>query len=176
MLISLRKRICSEPAPFVKPINLAEMLPLIEEVLANGGTFSLTVTGGSMYPFLTGGRDRVTLSPVPQRLRRNDLPLYRRSDGALVLHRIVKIGRDGTYAACGDHQWVPERGLRHEQMLALATQYVRKGRHLTDRNILYRLYRTLWTWLLPLRPCIFFLRGLAGRLHRKFFWKQRPPY
>lgn len=143
----------------VKKINLADMYPLMQEVLGNGGSFSLTITGTSMYPFILGGRDQVTLSPIPGKLKKKDLPLYRRQDGSFVLHRIVKVEKDGSYTCCGDHHWDLEKGLQHEQMIALATAYVRKGRKLTNRNMWYRMYRTLWIWMLPLRPYFFAILG-----------------
>lgn len=157
-------------------ISLADYYPLIKDTLDQGGTFSLTITGTSMYPFIVGGRDKVTLSPLPEKLKKNDLPLYRRANGAFVLHRIVKVCKDGTYTCCGDHQWWPEKGLRQEQMIGLATQYVRKGRTLTNKNLMYRIYRTVWTWVLPLRPKLFRLNGKWNGLKRKLkklFSKQR---
>lgn len=148
-------------------ISLADYYPLIQETLDQGGTFSLTITGTSMFPFIVGGRDKVTLSPLPEKLKKNDLPLYRRANGAFVLHRIVKVCKDGTYTCCGDHQWWLEKGLRREQMIGLATEYVRKGRTLTNRNVLYRIYRTVWTWVLPLRPKFFRLNGMWHGLKRR---------
>lgn len=157
----------------VKKINMAEIYPLIREVLDAGGSFKLTITGSSMFPFILGGRDQVTLSPLPDKLKKNDLPLYRRRDGAFVLHRIVRCEKDGTYTCCGDHQWTLERGLQRDQMIAIATAYVRKGKELTNRNILYRIYRTIWTWIIPLRP--YFFRLLNAWRTRKIliFRKKR---
>lgn len=151
----------------VKKVNMAELYPVMKEVLDSGGSFKLTVTGSSMFPFILGGRDQVTLSPLPQKLRKNDLPLYRRRDGAFVLHRIIRCEKDGTYTCCGDHQWVTEPGLEYDQMIALATAFVRKGREVTNRNLLYRMYRTLWTWIIPLRPYLFGLHNMWRR--RKIF-------
>lgn len=140
-------------------IHLADYYPLIRETLDNGGTFTLTITGQSMYPFILGGRDQVTLSPIKGELKKNDLPLYRRKNGQFVLHRIVKVEKDGTYTCCGDHQWWLEKGLRKDQMIGLATQYVRKGKTLTNKNVLYRIYRTVWTWLLRYRWIFFKIRN-----------------
>lgn len=148
-----------------KTVDLATMYPLIREKLDMGGSFTLTITGTSMYPFILGGRDRVTLTKVPQKLRKNDLPLYIRTNGQFVLHRIVKVHKDGTYTCCGDHQWQKEPGLRHDQMVAVATAYVRKGKNLTNRNVFYRIYRTVWTWVIPLRRYYF---GLERRWKRCF--------
>jgi len=150
-----------------KTVDLATLYPLLQEKLSAGGSFVLTVTGSSMYPFILGGRDRVTLSPLPEKLKKNDLPLYIRSNGQFVLHRIVKVHKDGTYTCCGDHQWQREKGLRQEQMVALATAYVRKGKTLTNKNVLYRVYRTVWTWVLPLRRYFFGLQRRWQRLFKK---------
>ena len=148
-------------------ISLADYYPLIQETLDRGGTFSMTITGTSMFPFIVGERDKVTLSPLPVKLKKNDLPLYRRANGAFVLHRVVKVCKDGTYTCCGDHQWWLEKGLRHEQMIGLATEYVRKGKKLTNKNLNYRIYRTVWTWMLPLRPYLFRLNGRWNGLKRR---------
>ena len=145
-------------------VSLADCTPVLEELLRAGGTVTLTVTGASMCPFLAGGRDRVTLSAAMGRLKKNDLPLYRRPDGSFVLHRVVRVERDGSYRMCGDRQWQPELGIRQEQVIALASAYVRKGRALTNRNLFYRLYRTVWTWLLPWRPQLF---RWSARLRRR---------
>lgn len=149
-------------------IRLADYDPLIREIIGNGGSFTLTVTGSSMYPFILGNRDQVTLSPISGELKKYDLPLYRRDDGSFVLHRIVRVEEDGTYTCCGDHQWVLERGLRRDQMVAVATEFVRKGKRLTSQNFLYRLYCVVWMKMLPLRRLIFSLRPWLKNKYRKF--------
>ena len=152
-------------------IHLADYYPLIKETLDQGGTFTMTITGSSMFPFILGGRDQVTLSPITGELKKNDLPFYRRSNGQFVLHRIVKVEKDGTYTCCGDHQWVLEKGLRREQMIGIATQYVRKGKTITNRNILYRMYRTFWTWILKYRWLCFKLWNKIAAFRGKFMKK-----
>lgn len=91
-----------------RPLHLAQAEPLLRERLK--ATVVLTVTGGSMLPLLAGGRDRVTLGPVPERLRRGEVLLYHRADGSYVLHRLTGFGQDGTLVFCGDRQTEPERG------------------------------------------------------------------
>ena len=159
------------PEISVKKFNMADLYPLMQEVLDAGGSFKLTITGSSMFPFILGGRDQVTLSPLPEKLKKNDLPLYRRRDGAFVLHRIVRCEKDGTYTCCGDHQWTLEPGLCKDQMIAIATSYVRKGKELTNRNILYRIYRPVWTWIIPLRP-IFFKLHNCWRKFKNFVYRK----
>ena len=75
-----------------KEFRLEQLLPLIQETLAQGKTFQFSPRGVSMQPMLIQGRDTVTLAPVDRELKKYDLPLYRRDNGAFVLHRIVKVG------------------------------------------------------------------------------------
>ncbi len=138
-----------------REVSLAQMYPIIQEVLDSGGTFSLTVTGESMYPTILGGRDQATLKKAPDRLQKYDLPLYRRSNGQFVLHRIVEVAQDGTYTCCGDHQWQLERGLRQEQMIGVVTEITRKSRHFTVDSAAYRCWVRFWTAVLPLRHYVF---------------------
>lgn len=150
-----------------KKVEVEDLYPLIQEVLNAGGTFKLTVTGSSMSPFLGSGRDQVTISPIPSMIRKNDVLFYRRRSGQFILHRVVKVCKDGTYTCCGDRQYYLEKGLERDQMIGVVTEFVRKGRHFTNRNIFYRMYRTVWTWLFPLRPYIFAVRSKIGGTQRK---------
>lgn len=145
-------------------VRLEDFYPLIKETLDSGGTFSMTITGTSMFPFILGNRDKVTLSPITGKLKKNDLPLYRRDDGAFVLHRIVKVEKDGTYTCCGDHQVALEKGLRHDQMIGIATEFVRKGKRITNKNLIYRFYRMVWTWLRRYRAYFFTVQHKLGQL------------
>lgn len=160
----MNKPLGSAEATSHREIELAQMYPIISEVLASGGTFTLTITGTSMYPTLLGKRDRVTLSAAPARLKKLDLPLYRRKDGSFVLHRIIGISKDDSYICCGDHQTLREPGIRQEQIVGLVTAIERKGKQFPATKRKYRIWVRVWYWLLPMRGLIF---RAARRLGRK---------
>lgn len=142
-----------------KRVRLEQMLPVIQETLAAGGTVRLPVTGTSMLPLLVAGRDTVLLGRAPETLQENDLPLYRRTDGAFVLHRVVACAADGTYTMCGDNQWVKEPGISHEQILGLVVCICRKNKDLPVQSRRYRLYVRVWRLLFPVRKYIVKVRG-----------------
>lgn len=163
-----------------KKINLADFYPLIAEILGQGGTFSLTITGSSMWPTILGGRDQVTLVKAPEQLKKYDLPLYRRKNGQFVLHRIISVNEDGTYNCCGDHQTQIERGLTQEQMIGLATNFVRKGKAFTADNRHYCRWVRFWCAILRFRPVYFKLHHFNAMIYsyakaafRKIFKKKR---
>lgn len=114
-----------------------------------------------MLPMLRQGIDRVVLSPVPQRLKKYDLPLYQRENGQYVLHRIIDAGE--TYTCLGDNQFEPEPGLGQDQMIALVTAFTRGDREIPVTAWHYRLYCRVWYHSRELRR---FYRRAKGWLRR----------
>ena len=132
-----------------REIRLEQLLPLIEETLQKGNTVEFLPRGISMLPMLRQGKDTVILSPVTRELRKYDLPLYRRDDGAFVLHRIVEIG--DTLACIGDNQYDLERGIRREQVIGVVTAFTREGKTVSVSDLRYRLYCCIWHRSRPFR-------------------------
>ena len=131
-------------------VPMSALTPLMEEILTSGGTVELTVTGRSMEPMLHDGVSRVRLA-APRKLRRGDLPLYRRADGSYVLHRITAMGADGV-TCCGDAQWTLERGILPENILAVTKAFDRgDGRWMSVDSVRYGVYWRVWLALRPLR-------------------------
>lgn len=137
-----------------KNIALADALPLIEAVFEKGGEFELHPHGTSMLPTIKEGRDTVMLSPAHPPYRRGDLLLYRRKNGTFVLHRVVKVEKDGTLSFRGDNQYFIEMGILPSQVIAIVKRYYRKGKevrtdacatriHLFFRNSTYPIRRVL---------------------------------
>ena len=133
-------------------------MTLVRETVAAGQKVRyIPFRGISMLPMLRQGIDNVILSPVPEKLKKYDLPLYRRSNGQFVLHRIVEAG--DTYTCVGDNQFVLEPGLRHEQMIALVTAFTRGDKLISVTDFRYRVYCVFWHYTRPLRH--FWRRGIA---------------
>ena len=150
----------------IKEMRLEQLLSLIEEQLAQGKNVKFQPRGVSMLPMLRQGIDSVVLSPVPARLRKYDLPLYRRDNGQFVLHRVVK-AKDGVYACVGDNQYVVEENLRHDQMIALVTAFYRGKRERSVHAPAYLLYCRFWYASRPLRYFIYrACRWLKRHMHK----------
>lgn len=137
--------------------RLEQLMPLIREYLAAGKTVKFSPRGISMLPMLRQGKDSVVLSPVPDKLKKFDLPLYQRDDGHYVLHRIVEVGE--TYTCIGDNQFVLEKGLRHDQMIAVVTAFCRDGQKISVDSVSHRLYCRFWHYSRPVRH--FWRRGIG---------------
>ena len=112
-----------------------------EELLARDGQVTTHVVGTSMLPLLHNRQSIVTVesvSRVPP--RRGDVVLYKVS-GTYILHRVIRI-QGGDYLIRGDNTWVMEH-VPASALLATMTGFYRtpKGRLITRRDCLYRLYR-----------------------------------
>ncbi len=150
-------------------IYLREVALLIEETLRGGGEVSFRPGGNSMLPMLRNRQDKIVLVNPPEKLRRYDIPLYRRENGQFVLHRIVAVQKDG-YTLCGDNQWQLECGVGHAQVIAVVKAFYRGGKYIDCKTSkAYRLYCIIWTRLIPARRLFCKLRGVAGQAGKKIY-------
>ena len=153
-------------------VCLSETIEVIEEILASGGEFRMYPRGRSMRPYIVEGRDSVVLvKRSPQDIRRYDMLFYRRANGRFVLHRLLKIEKDGTYTMCGDAQVILEKGIRPEQVIGCVQSMYRKERLVTLHSLWDWLYVRVWSWIF-LRRCALFVARMPRRLARIFRFKK----
>lgn len=114
------------------------MLPFIEEAFNRGLDFQIPITGTSMNPLLYQNRDFVKIIKPQLPLNLGDIPLYRRNDGAFVLHRVVAIKDNGEYVMCGDNQFILEFGITDKNIIGVAKTLIINGEEIdTDTNSEY---------------------------------------
>lgn len=129
---------------------MEEMVPLMREQLEQGGEVCFTPRGTSMLPMLRNGRDTVTLIQPDTPPKKYQLVFYQRDNGQYVLHRIVRVEKEG-YVLRGDNQFVDETGIRREQILAVVEQFTRNGRTYSKDSLRYMLYVRVWVHTVKLR-------------------------
>lgn len=149
-------------------VTMEELLPFIEEAFDNNKTFTIPITGTSMLPLLVQGRDTVTIKKIESPLSVGDLPLYRRKDGAFVLHRIIKVNNDGTYILCGDNQFIKETGITDNEMIGVVTDITRDGKNFSVTNKKYQRYVergiTFFIFRYPLRRLRYLLHKIKVKI------------
>ena len=153
-----------------REINLADAISVIEEVLAGGGEFRLYPKGTSMLPLLRQGVDSVVLrrriDSKKAPLKKHDIAFYRRTNGQFILHRVMKINKDGSYTMCGDNQTDQEKGILPEQIIGYVCRIYKGEKSLSMRSAKYKIYLFFWTCM-PYRRCIRFFRRVLG-----FIWRR----
>ena len=116
------------------------MLLLLLEVLESGGEFRFYPRGTSMWPLLREGVDSVILQTV-DRIKKNDICLYRRNNGEFVLHRVTRLCKDGTLCFCGDNQFKAECGVNRKQVIAKVSAIMKGEQRAGTGSAWYRLTR-----------------------------------
>ena len=120
-------------------MTLAEMWPVMEEQIKAGKIVKFTPGGNSMLPLIRPGVDSVLIKKAPDKLKKYDLPLYRRKNGSFVLHRVVRV-RNDVYDMRGDNQnWI-ETGVSREQILAVAIGMYKNDEYISFSGVKYWIY------------------------------------
>ncbi|MFR0880407.1 MAG: S24/S26 family peptidase [Oscillospiraceae bacterium] len=128
-----------------------------ENEINRSGKLVYTNVGDSMKPLIRQGKDLLIIEKADRRLKKYDVPLYRRESGQYVLHRILKV-RENDYIICGDNRWQKEYGITDRHIIGVLTAVVRNGNHaISVSSFRYRIYVHIWCDLFPLRALA--LRG-----------------
>ncbi len=152
---------------------MGEKRPSFEEYLSENGTLTYSNVGVSMMPLLKQGRDLCTLTRLEdgQRPEKYDTVLYRRPPGKYVLHRVIKVLPDG-YVIRGDNCIRKELCVADNDMIAVMTSFVHRGREHSVNEKGYRFYSRFIVFIHPVVSLKLRLRSFAGRVYRKLFKKK----
>ena len=135
----------------------------IERCIEEIGCAVVPIEGTSMLPLLKEGKTLVEVeSRNTKQFKKGDVVLYRKNDGTLVLHRIVKAGSDNIFTVLGDHQYNNAEQVNSEQILAVMTGFITNGRHIDENTLWYRIYKRIWVGSLVLRRCCLAFLRMSG--------------
>lgn len=146
----------------MKTIDTKSYLNTLVNLIEDNKSVSTIVTGGSMLPFLGSNRDYVYLEKVNREFKKGDIVLFIRKDENYVLHRIVKVKKEGYYL-CGDSQNVLEGPVSSQDIKALVTHVKRKGKIICEKDFIWKFYSKIWINVIYIRPLIFKVRGFLKK-------------
>ena len=118
----------------------------IQKILSDDGVFVSTTSGVSMYPLLRHRRDTIIITPTTKRLKKYDVPLYRRGN-EYVLHRIIKVLPD-SYIIRGDNCILLEH-VMDDEILGELTGIYRKEKKVNMNGCGYKLYSRIIVLINP---------------------------
>ncbi len=148
----------------LRKVKAFELFSLTTEIIEQGGTAWITVTGMSMYPFLKEGRDSVELSKADfLQLKKGAIVLIRRVNGDFVLHRILKVEKNCFYMIGDAQQWV-EGPLLPNQLFAVVRKIKRNGRVISCDNLKLRFCVFTWLHVIPLRGILLKIFRFVNKL------------
>lgn len=140
-----------------------ELLPIIEASISENSVFPLTITGTSMTPTLYNNRDVVHLvSTACKPPKKYDIVLFKRLDGTIVLHRIIKKLPDNRFLINGDSQtWTEE--ISFSQIIAVTKSYSKNAKKISCDTTGYKIKSALWCSTRSFRPFLFKMSSVLKR-------------
>ncbi len=114
---------------------------VVKDILAEKGELVGTTSGKSMEPLFRNQKDRAVIIPLPQRLKVNDVILYRKTDtNEVILHRIVKF-KNGKPILRGDNLYRNETQIPSDDILGIMKGFYRNGKYYEcKKSLSYKLY------------------------------------
>lgn len=146
-----------------KLLTSEELKKFLPEFFAQdgGAPFPLTVTGGSMAPFLADGRDTVLLTPFDGKVSRGDVLLFD-CGGRLLLHRVCAV-KNGELWFMGDAHTYAEGPIKTSAVLARCDSVIRDGKPMRKSDAMWRFYEHIWAQKPALRKHLLNAAGLLGK-------------
>ena len=138
------------PEPTVRTIDTQAYLTVLRELVEDGNSVSLNVSGMGMFPFLEHERDTVYFETPKHKFAKGGYCIFQRRNGQYVMHRIYKVKGDEYYIV-GDAQRVIEEPVQKDQIFAIVTQVKRNGRILMPSSMTWKFFERVWINLLPYR-------------------------
>lgn len=135
----------------------------LETELNEKGEIIYTNSGDSMYPLIRPNGDLLLIKKSNGNLKKYDIPLYKRSNGKYVLHRIIKVKHDGTYVTCGDNRYHKEHGISDSNVIGVLHSVIRNEKEILMTDFRCRVYTRLWCDFFFVRKIILILVKLFKR-------------
>lgn len=131
---------------------IKETVTTIEDELKSRGVVLRTTVGVSMEPLLHEHKTIVEIHRPDGILKKNDMALFVRKNGDIVLHRVRRVC-DGYYLICGDNQTVSER-VEQSQIIGVVHRFFRNNKWTSVSDRRYLLYVHAWNALFLVRRYI----------------------
>lgn len=129
-----------------------------EEELKEKGVLVYTNVGTSMRPLIRQGKDVMIIKSVDTgKLKKMDVPLYKRENGQYVLHRIIKVNKDG-YVIRGDNTYSNEYGVTDSEILGVLSGVIRNGKEISVNSFGYKVYSYFWLYTYYIRKVVVWMK------------------
>lgn len=145
-------------------VDIHAYMPVCKELLEQGRSISITITGNSMQPFLAHGRDQIIIEKPMRDLKKGDMAFYQRINGEYVMHRICRVENQTSFWFVGDAQIAKEGPIGRNQIFGLITAVKRKEKWIYPGMFCWEFYRIVWLNMFPLRRLYFRMYRMIGRL------------
>lgn len=127
---------------------------------------TLMLDGESMRPLIRKQKDNITVIPVYRKLKKGDIVLFVRRDGAYVVHRVNKI-KDETVITIGDNCVVFDAEIPVSDVWGIVVKEERNGKTISLDSALSRAFGIARMLTRPLRSFWIKAKRYGVRLIRR---------
>lgn len=144
-------------------VTFEQMLPLIEQQLKSGGEVRFQAERHKYASACETGNDEVVIGAYDGGLKKYDIPFYRRKNGAIVMHRLVKKTADGQYLMRGDHQDEFETGITDSDIIGVVKCVIRGGKPIYSGTLEFRLWGILGPLYIRTKRRLYEIKGRLSK-------------
>lgn len=142
---------------------------IAKNLLEQNGEIVGATKGDSMRPLFRDGKDRAVIIPLPQKIKPNDVLLYKKNNSEdVVLHRIIKVVNNMPVFR-GDALYFREYDIPRENILGIMKGFYRGEKYYDcKKSLKYKLYVFYIRVSYPLRRFGHKVKSFFKILKRKF--------
>lgn len=122
--------------------NINEVVRLMYEAFDDNLDFSFPINGSSMQPFLY--KDDIVRLRKCHMAYPGDIVFYKHGDN-YILHRVVRVNKDGSYNIVGDHQTKCDLNVDSSMIIGVVVAYKKRNQKKYNplKGIRYFIYQHL---------------------------------
>ena len=122
--------------------NINEVVRLMYEAFGDNLDFSFPINGSSMQPFLY--KDDIVRLRKCHMAYPGDIVFYKHGDN-YILHRVVRVNKDGSYNIVGDHQTKCDLNVDSSMIIGVVVAYKKRNQKKYNplKGIRYFIYHHL---------------------------------
>ena len=122
--------------------NINEVVRLMYEAFDDNLDFSFPINGSSMQPFLY--KDDIVRLRKCHMAYPGDIVFYKHGDN-YILHRVVRVNKDGSYNIVGDHQTKCDLNVDSSMIIGIVVAYKKRNQKKYNplKGIRYFIYQHL---------------------------------
>lgn len=142
---------------------------IAKNLLEQNGEIIGVTKGNSMRPLFRDDKDRAVIAPLPPKIKRNDVLLYKKpQNDEVVLHRVIKIA-DGNPILRGDALYVRESNIPQSYIIGIMKGFYRGEKYYDcKKSLKYKLYVFYIRLSYPLRRFLHKVKSFCKILKHKF--------
>lgn len=120
-----------------------------------------------MYPLIKEREDILHITLLDREAKRGDILLYKDKNNHYVLHRLLKIKRNGEYLLAGDNNYWKDKPIRKENVLGILKDITKKDGKVLDLEKEPKGKKFFFTNLSFLKSIKLYIRHIFRKLIRK---------